>query len=297
MDVVFLQAIEDLITAIPIGIKDDGKVCMVWNDIFINSIQSNSHNTAQILSIALHHLSPLLDLLIKMAKITEPHRSLKLIHLGVSTHKLHFFGSGDAVVLGHIQSLLQLPLAGGDRPTLDGVEDLGRMEAEHRGIPEGAYPSSFVRLSKGVGGIIENLEVVSRCNLLDGLHITDVAIDMDRNDCGSLLSDQGFDERGIKGVITLLDVTEDRLEAIADNGMRGGDKGEGGGDDLPGKTQGLYGHLEGEMAIGEERDMRDSKRRRKSCLQLFVFDSHIGKPMGVPERGYFSLVLFKGREG
>ncbi len=55
---------------------------------------------------------------------------------------------------------------------------------------------------------------------------------MHRQDSAGALGDERLYLGRVKGVVVGLDVGEDRLEPLAHDGVGGGGKGEGGGDDL-----------------------------------------------------------------
>ena len=66
----------------------------------------------------------------------------------------------------------------------------------------------------------------------DLIHMAEVAVDMDRQDRHGALCDQRFDLRWIERKVIGINVAEYRREAVSHDGVRGGNKGEGGRDNL-----------------------------------------------------------------
>ena len=87
-----------------------------------------------------------------------------------------------AEVLQLVDVLFCLGIRADDGAALKGVEHLGGVKTEHRQVAMIEDAAAVALHAKGMGGVVDHLEVVLVGNFLDGLHITWVSIDMNRHD-------------------------------------------------------------------------------------------------------------------
>ena len=86
-----------------------------------------------------------------------------------------------------VEQRIQFLVLETDATTFDGVEYLGRMEAEHGCIAESRRAiaaSVFVHAldAEGMGSIIDDLKPVTVSDLLDSINIAKIAVNMHRHD-------------------------------------------------------------------------------------------------------------------
>ena len=170
------------------------------------------------------------------------------------------------------------------------------MEGKHRGIPEGADTLSVQLLAEGMGGIIDDLQMMTVRDLLDTLHITDVSIDMHRHDGTGALGDQGLELIDIDRVVPHIDIAEDRREAVSYDCMGRGGEGKRRRDDLAVEVHRLKQKLQRTVSVHEELHRADLQIVLKLRPERLVVLAHIGKPRRVPDVLQQLLVLRKRRQ-
>ena len=231
-----------------------------------------------------------------MAEVAQAHGRAELVHLGVAADEGDLLGPVDAEVFEVADALAQgvAPIA--ERAALDGVEDLGGVEGEHRGVPEAGGADAVLRHAEGVGRVVDDLQAVRLRDAFDGIDIAEVAVDVDGQDGDGAVGDQRLDLRGVEGVGHGVDVAEDRRAAAADDGVGRGGEGEGRGDDLPAQLQRLQDGLKRKMAVGEQTHMGHAEIILQRALESLVLLAHVGQPMAVPDAADLRAVLVKLRE-
>ena len=203
----------------------------------------------------------------------------------------------DTEVLQVAESTLNLRAAAADRAALYRVENLGRMEAEHRGIPETGGAHAVSEHTEAVGRVIDHRQAVPGRDLSDPVHIAEVSVNMDRQDGDRLFGDTRLQLLRIQGIGFRVDVAEHRRAAAAHNGMGCGGKGEWRRDDLTVKAKGLDHVLQGQMSVGEQGDLLTAQKLLQFLFQLPMLAAHVGEPVAVPELPDFLAVFLKGRHG
>ena len=86
---------------------------------------------------------------------------------------------------------------------------------------------------------------------------------------------------GIKPVF--VDIDENGLDAVPQEGMGGGHEGIGGGNHLAGDAQGLQGGDQRQRAIGEQGDMLDPQVFTERGLELLVQGAAVGEDFPIPD--------------
>ena len=203
----------------------------------------------------------------------------------------------DAEVLQVAESTLNLRAAAADRAALYRVENLGRMEAEHRGISETGGAHAIAEHTEAVGCVIDHRQAVPGRDLSDPVHIAKVSVNMDRQDGDRLFGDQRLQLLRIQGIGFRVNVTEHRAAAAAHDGMGRGSEGKRCRDDLTVKMEGLDHVLQGQMSVGEKGNLFTAQKPLQLLFQLLVLAAHVGEPVAVPEFTDFLTVFFKGRHG
>jgi len=118
-----------------------------------------------------------------------------------------------------------------------GAEIFRWIETEAADIAEGAGWPPFVRGADGLRGVLDNGEIAGAGEGEDGRHVGEEAIEVDRNDRASALSDAAFELGGIEIESSRVDVSEDGFSTDGADGAGGGYKGEGREEDF---VTGLY---------------------------------------------------------
>ena len=170
------------------------------------------------------------------------------------------------------------------------------MEGKHRGITEGADTLSVQLLAEGVGGIIDDLQMMAVCDLLNTLNITDVSIDMHRHDRTGTLGDQGLELIDIDRIVPQVDIAEDRREAVPHDRMGCGGEGKRCRDDLAVEVHRLQQKLQRTVSVHEELHRADLQIVLKLRPERLVVLAHIGKPRRVPDMLQQLLVLGNRRQ-
>lgn len=204
-------------------------------------------------------------------------------HLAVDARSYH----GDFVhkteVFQMVDALLGFGVGTDDGTTFKGVEHLGGMKAQHRQVAVAQHTAASVLHAKGMGSVVNHLEVVVVGNFLDGLDIARVAIAVHRHDGRGLRGDGRFDLGRVEVERVRVDVGKHRFDAVPQQRMRGGDEGIRRGDDLASDTQSLQGSDQGNGAVGKQRQVLDAKVVAQRLLQLLVKRATIGQNFVSPD--------------
>ena len=112
------------------------------------------------------------------------------------------------------------------------------------------------RCSKGVGGVVDDGDVVFLGEAVEAIDVAAVAIDMHGDDGFGARGDEFLDFIRVEAEGFGIDVRKDRGRADALKGVGGGDEGEGSGDDIAiGESHRVVAEFEGECAVVEEREV------------------------------------------
>ena len=263
-----------------------------------NLRESDARHIREMRAVALEHELPLRDVLVHMTQIAEAHRRRKLVHLSVAADRRDLLLPEDTEVFQLVELLHQrwIRFSGRDGTTLDGIKDLRRMEGKHRGITEGADPLSVQLLAEGMGGIIDDLQMMAIRNLLNPVNVADVSIDMHRHDRAGALGDQGLELIDIDRIVPHVDITEDRREAVPHDCMGCGGEGKRCRDDLAMEVHRLQQKLQRTVSVHEELHGADLQIVLKLRPKRLVVLAHIGKPRRVPDMLQQLLILGKRRQ-
>ena len=143
--------------------------------------------------------------------------------------------AGDGDLLG------ERVIGGHDHATLGGGEILGRIEAEAGEIADGAdfrHPAAVhvARGAGGVGGVLDDFQIVGARDVEDAIHVAGVAGEVHRQDRADALVraalERLLDARGVDVEGAGIDVDEHRPRAEVAEHLGGRGEGERRGDNL-----------------------------------------------------------------
>ena len=232
-----------------------------------------------------------------MAQIADAHGRAELVHLGVATHIGDVFLVVDAEVLQVAEASAHLLAAAADRSALDGVEHLGRVKAEHRGVTEAGRTYAAAKHPEAVRRVINDRQPVSAGDFSDPVHIAEVAVYMHRQNRRCPLGNQRFQLLRVQGIGNRVDVAEHRGAAAAHDGMCRGREGERRRDDLAVQIKCLDHIFQGQMSVREQGQSVTSEVLLQVFFQFPVLHAHVCQPAAVPQAADLVAVFFKGRHG
>lgn len=104
----------------------------------------------------------------------------------------------------------------------------------------------------GLGGVFDDVEIVLLCNGFDGVHISALTIDMDRDDDGGFVGDGLLYAVGVHAVGLWVDVDHDRNATRMNDGFKRGEERMGGDDGFETgfEIEGFDGEREGIGTVG-----------------------------------------------
>ena len=220
---------------------------------------------------------------------------MKLAHLGIRSRGEDVLPA-HTEILAHVQLVPQGGILVHYTAALHRVEDLGGVEGEHGCVPEAGSADADLLDPKGVSRIVDDFQIVLLRNGLNGAYVTERPIDMNRNNRRGLRRNQRFDLFRIQRIGLRIDVAEYRLAPATHDGVGGGGKTRGRGDDLSCQPKGRQDPFQSQMPIGKQGHIFRTKVPLQHMLQGLVLLPLIGQPPAVPERGDFVHVLFHGRK-
>ena len=144
-----------------------------------------------------------------------------------------------------------------------------------------------------MAGVIDYFQSVSASEFLNLFDVADVPKYMHRKDRAGTLCDQALHLPGIHGERHGIDVTEDRFQTVADDGMGGGSEGKWRCDHFSPQIHRLERQFDRHMAVCKEFHILHSHEAAEFLLQLPVLGSHVGKPMGIPHFPDFIYIFIQ----
>lgn len=268
--------------AILLGINEDGEVGVVVTHTGHIVPEGDARDGTQGFAVLDGNLMACFDGGIDLLEVQEAVCAAHLIHLGVDAWGYDGGLSGKAEVLQVVDAFLRDFVMHNHGTALDGVIHLGRVETEGGHIT-GIEDALAIDLhTEGMGGVIDDLQSVFVCNLLDFLGLTGLAIAVDGHDSRGLRRDGGLDTCRIDITRGGVDVHEDGTAAVPPDAVGGGHEAVGRGDDLARDAQGLQGGEQGQCAVGEEADVGYLQVLCQCSLQFLVEAAVVGNPFGIP---------------
>ena len=244
---------------------------------------SDALDVLQPLAVELRHVPPRRDGVVHVLQVDESDRRADLVHLAVDARGYHRGLPGEAEVFEIVYPLLRLLVVHDERSALDGVVDLGGVEAQGGHVARVEYRFAVHLDAEGVRRVIYHLEPVLVGYLLYALHVAGFAVAVHGHDGGGLRGDGRLYPVGVHATVGWVDVHEHRLDAVPPYRVRRRHEAERGRDDLAGDAQRLQGRDERQGAVGEEADVGDLEIFAERPLKLLMIVSVVGYPFAGPD--------------
>lgn len=207
---------------------------------------------------------------VDVLELQQTEGGLHLVHLTVDAGGDDPGFARETEVLEVIDMLLRLGIRADDGAALKGVEDLGRVKAQHRKVAVLEDAAAVALDAESMGRVVDDLEVVVVGDGLDRFDIARVAVAMHGEYGGGLGGDGRLDLGGVEVEGPRFDIDEDGLDTVPKQGVCRGDEGVWRGDDLAGYPQCLQSCYEGKRPIGKEREVIDAEVISQRLLQLLM---------------------------
>ena len=269
--------------AVLLGINKDGEVAVVVAHTGHVVPVGDAIDVAQGLAIADGDLMTGLDGLVDLTQVQQAVGRPHLVHLAVDAWCDDLGLAGKAEVLEVVDALLGLGIVHHQRAALDGVEHLGGMEAERAHVALVEDAAAVDLDTEGMGGVIDDTQAILVGNGLDLGGAARLAVDVHGHDGSGLGRDGGLDAVGVDAAGGGIDVDKHGPDAVPPDGVGGGDKAIGRGDDFAADAQCLQGGDQRQRAIGEQADVGYLEILAQGLLKPLVKAAVIGDPLAVPD--------------
>lgn len=236
----------------------------------------------QQLPITAVDLAPPSQRRVNVLELQHAQSGVEFAHFSVDPRCHHCRFVHEAEILQMIDMLLDLGIRADDSAAFKGSEYLSGVKAQYRQVAMLQHAAAMALYAEGMGGIVNDLEVIVIGDNLDGLYIAGVAVAMHRQNGRGLRGDGGLDFGGIEIQRIRIDIDEYRLDAVPQQGMRGSDERIRGGDDFAGNTQRLQSGHQRESAISEQRQMIDAQIVTQRLLELLMKRSFVSEDLTIP---------------
>ena len=167
------------------------------------------------------------------------------------------------------------------------------MEAEHGGVAECGGGDAVALDAEGVGGVVDDPETVAVGDVLDGVDVAEVTVDVDGHDGARARRNRLLDALRVDGAVGLADVGEDGREALSRNSVSRAREAEGRGHNLAVQAEGLEYALECVVPVGEQAHVGRPQALLQRLLELPVLLPHVGEPVALPQRANLLAILFE----
>ena len=264
-DILFLHLEVELVTghAIRLGIHKDGEVAIVVLHARHIVEEGDALDIAKGLPVLDSDLLAGGNTIIYQLKIKQAVGGTDLVHLTIDAWTNNGSFIGKTEVLQEVNALLGLFIGHNHRTTLNGVVDLGGMEAQRAHIAPVEYRLGLYGLqlsldgsarlqciarliksslivglmlrnfeSKSMSCVVDDFETIGVGNLLDTAYIAGLAVAVHGHDGRGTRCDGSLNLLGIEITCARVDIDKDRLAARPPNTMCGGHKTIGGCNDL-----------------------------------------------------------------
>ena len=111
---------------------------------------------------ALHHLRHVLEL-------QKAEGGVDFVHLGVDTGDNHSGFVNKTKVFKMVDALFGFSVGADNGAALKGIEDFGGVKAQHRQVAMVQHTATMALYAKGVGSIVDDLEIIVVGNFLNGI--------------------------------------------------------------------------------------------------------------------------------
>ena len=102
-------------------------------------------------------------------QLQQAEGGVEFAHLAVDAGRHHGHFVDEAEILQVVDALLGLGVGADDGAALEGIEYLGRMEAQHRQVAVIEHAAAVALHAKGVGGVVDHLQAIVVGDPLDAL--------------------------------------------------------------------------------------------------------------------------------
>ena len=296
-DVFCGKQVINLIAGITVTVEQHRKVGVIGFHTRQNRTEADTGDAFQTAEVTRMDSFPFPDFSVQMAEQTETHGGAEFVHLRIAADIRNLLGAVNAEVFQVVQLCAQGGIAVADGTAFNGMENLGCMEGEHRGVSEAGGTDAVFHNTEGMGGIVNDFQMMAGGNIRNGFGVAEVAVDMHGEDGNGFIRDESFDFGSVDGVRLRINVTENGGAAAADNGVRSGGEGERCGNDFTVKIQSGNDVFQSQMAVGKQRDVFRTEIVLQFFLQTEMLLSHIGEEAAFPERSDFLTVFLKGGHG
>ena len=300
VDAGFLHSEVELIPCLSIllGVYEDREVAVVVFHVFADGEHADTFDVGKGFPISLGDALAGGDGFVNELEVEQAVGGAHFVHFGVDAGGDDFCLAGEAEVFEIVDALLGFFVVAYEGAAFDGVVGLGGVEGEggHVAGVEDAFAIDFD--AEGVGGVVDDAKAVAVGDLLDGVDVAGVAVDMHGHDGGGFWGDGGFNLGGVETAGGGVDVDEDGADAVPPEGVGGGHETIGGGDHFAGDAEGLQGGDEGEGAVGEEGEEGHAEVGGEGGFEAVMVFAVVGDPLAVPDVAEEGLELVKvGEEG
>ena len=160
--------------------------------------------------------------------------------------------------------------------------DLGGVETEGAHVARFQYGFAVHTHAKGVCGIVNHLESVNVCNLLDPLGVAGRAVNMHGHDCRGVGRNGSLDFFGVNVARFFFYIYEYGLKAVPPNRVCCCHKTVGGGNYFACDAHGLQSRNQRQGAVGEQAKIFDAEVFRQGLFKFLVVVPVVGEPLAVP---------------
>lgn len=179
--------------------------------------------------------------------------SANFVHFGVDARGNHFHLAGEAEIFELVNLALHFRSLADQCATLHRVVHLGGVEREGAHVSGVKNTDSVLLDAESMGGVVNDFQTMLICNALQCLGIARIAVYMYGHDGHGFVRNGCLHRCRVEVAIDGVYIRKDRRKSVPNERVRGGNKGERRGDDLPAvQSQCLEGGDEGEGAIGKE---------------------------------------------
>lgn len=245
--------------------------------------EGDAWHTAQGFAVFNGHLVAGFNGLVYLAEVEDAVGGTHLVYLAVDARAHHGGLVGETEVLEVVDALLHLLVAHHQGTALYGVVHLGSMETEGGEVARIEDALAADLHAKCMSGIVDDLQAIAVCNLLNAHGIAGLAVDMHRHDGRCFGGDGRLYLLGVEIASGRVDVNKDGLDAVPPQRVGGGHKAVRRGDDLARDAEGLQRSDERQGAVGKQTDERHFEIGSQLFFQLPVEATIVGDPLAAPD--------------
>ena len=212
--VVFELLVQRIAAERIVGFHQQGEIRIVGH-FFARVLQAaNAGHIAQRFAVGCINPLALGQRGVNMPELQHAKGGIDFAHLAVDARGHHGGFIHKTEVLQLVNAQLGFGVGADDGAAFKGVEDLGGVKAQHREVAMVEHTAAVTLHAKGMGGVVNNLEVVVVGNLLNGINIARVTIAMHRHDGRGLRGDGGFDLGWVEVQRVRVHVHKDGLDTV-----------------------------------------------------------------------------------